>query len=158
MICICFKYFCGKLCRMLIDEYFFFFNMYLVISLYYNYLVRFIFENRLMVLELVIGQISNQFSSFNRNIIQICLYLEGIGMFVKVRFFCMILKKYFRILKCFRVKKVYYYVFFKESIVVFFGYRFVFFVFMYIVNVLLFKFICIFLVDRNMYMYQLLKV
>lgn len=32
-----------------------------------------------------------------------------------------------------------------------FGYRFVFFVFMYIVNVLLFKFICIFLVDRNMY-------
>lgn len=105
MICTCFKYPCGKLCRMLIDEYLSPSNMYLVTSPHHNNSVRSTPENRLMALELVTGQTSNQLSSFNRNIIQICLYLEGIGTFAKVRLFCMILKKYFRILKCSRVKK-----------------------------------------------------
>lgn len=105
MICTCFKYPCGKLCRMLIDEYLSPSNMYLVTSPHHNHSVRSTPENRLMALELVTGQTSNQLSSFNRNIIQICLYLEGIGTFAKVRLFCMILKKYFRILTCSRVKK-----------------------------------------------------
>lgn len=105
MICTCFKYPCGKLCRMLIDEYLSPSNMYLVTSPHHNHSVRSTPENRLMALELVTGQTSNQLSSFNRNIIQICLYLEGIGTFAKVRLFCMILKKYFRILKCSRAKK-----------------------------------------------------
>lgn len=105
MICTWFKYPCGKLCRMLIDEYLSPSNMYLVTSPHHNHSVRSTPENRLMALELVTGQTSNQLSSFNRNIIQICLYLEGIGTFAKVRLFCMILKKLFQNFDMFSCQK-----------------------------------------------------
>jgi hypothetical protein len=37
-----------------------------------------------MALEIVTQETGEKFTSFNRNIIQICLYLEGIGSFAKV--------------------------------------------------------------------------
>lgn len=71
--------------RMLIDEYLSPSNLYLVTSPHHNHSVRSTPENRLMALEIVTHESGSQLSSFNRNIIQICLYLEGIGTFAKVR-------------------------------------------------------------------------
>lgn len=89
---------------MLIDEYLSPSNMYLVTSPHHNHSVRSTPENHLMALELVTGETGNQLSSFNRNIIQICLYLEGIGTFAKVRHF----EKYFGLLKCSHAKQAAY--------------------------------------------------
>lgn len=88
--------------EMLIDEYLSPSNMYLVTSPHHNHSVRSTPENRLMALELVTGQTSNQLSSFNRNIIQICLYLEGIGTFAKVlkdRYFPYLMKTIYPLLE-----------------------------------------------------------
>lgn len=153
MICTCFKYPCGKLCRMLIDEYLSPSNMYLVTSPHHNHSVRSTPENRLMALELVTGQTSNQLSSFNRNIIQICLYLEGIGTFAKVRLFCMILKNISEFWNVLKPKRLHTHVPFMESIVLILGFRSVSYVSMNSVNVLLVKLICIFLVDRKIHMH-----
>nr|XP_022346187.1 TELO2-interacting protein 1 homolog [Crassostrea virginica] len=70
--------------EMLIDEYLSPSNLYLVTSPHHNHSVRSTPENRLMALEIVTHESGSQLSSFNRNIIQICLYLEGIGIFAKV--------------------------------------------------------------------------
>ncbi|XP_062590440.1 TELO2-interacting protein 1 homolog [Saccostrea cucullata] len=70
--------------EMLIDEYLSPSNLCLVTSPHHNHSVRSTPENRLMALELMTRDTGNNLATFNRNIIQICLYLEGIGSFAKV--------------------------------------------------------------------------
>lgn len=69
---------------MLIDEYLSPSNLYLVTSPQHNHSVRSTPENRLMALEIVTQETGEKLTSFNRNILQICLYLEGIGSFATV--------------------------------------------------------------------------
>ncbi|XP_056022184.1 TELO2-interacting protein 1 homolog [Ostrea edulis] len=70
--------------EMLIDEYLSPSNLYLVTSPQHNHSVRSTPENRLMALEIVTQETGEKLTSFNRNILQICLYLEGIGSFATV--------------------------------------------------------------------------
>lgn len=94
-----FKYPYNKLYKILINKYLSPSNIYLITNPHHNHSIRSTPKNHLMTLKLITDQTNNQLNNFNKNIIQIYLYLKKIKTFTKIKLFNVILKKYFKILK-----------------------------------------------------------